>query len=250
MEEERHKKDENGQFIQSFALISLVLIIFILGRSLLQDVFIHTKLQAPVISSISEKTVNPKEEARLILKESEEIPLTYIDDGYTLKPLGSLSQSGIVLGKNTNFGIRSFKYKEFDTAAPIDLGIGWGESYGNVQFVKRNMRFVTKKTLLGNARKLTGYPKGDFKYNFMNVPYSFSHNHVIPASSNIHKALYNLKKYEAVKLDGYIGDIFHKEKLIRRTSLSLYDIDETSRGDGACDTFYITKVQVGTRVYQ
>ena len=82
-----------------------------------------------------------------------------------------------------------------------------------------------------------------------------SHTHVIPANKNIRKAI-NVTRYgQIIKIDGYLVDVFDSTKhRIAMSSLSLSDINETSRGHGqgggACEVMYVNKVQIGNKIFK
>ena len=88
------------------------------------------------------------------------------------------------------------------------------------------------------------------KFNYMAD--HTSHTHTIPANKKINKVLYALKKGQTVKLEGYLVDVYNSDFFrFCITSLSLTDIGyNTERGGGSCEVMYVTKVQVGDKVYE
>lgn len=77
------------------------------------------------------------------------------------------------------------------------------------------------------------------------------HTHIIPATVNVMSAMLKIKKYDTVKLDGYLVDIYtDKGDVIAYTSLSRFDTNATSRGSGACEDMYVTQVQIGDKIYK
>lgn len=177
---------------------------------------------------------------------------------YTIIPMADYSISALVVVKNTNVWLRGIMNSDFDNVALIDLGLLCG-GIAKPETLKY-VRFQSKK-ILNSARELRPMPTlgkswsdidNYLKSNNMSLDYfaaHMSHVHVIPANSNIMSALMQLKKMDLVKLDGYLVDIDFNG-LIARTSLSRTDTNETSRGNGACEIMYVTKVQISDRIYE
>ncbi len=68
-------------------------------------------------------------------------------------------------------------------------------------------------------------------------------------------AMLKLKLYDTVKVEGDLVDMVYTDKKTSRrfeyrTSLTRNDTDASSRGNGACETLYVTKVQIGNTIYQ
>ena len=81
-----------------------------------------------------------------------------------------------------------------------------------------------------------------------------SHSHIVPANRNIMAAFLKIKEWDTVKIEGELIDMKYTTRTGRTinysTSLSRTDSNETSRGNGACETIYVTKVQIGNLIYK
>lgn len=162
-----------------------------------------------------------------------------------LLPMAEYSISARVVAYNHMFEI--FKSK-FDKIALFDIGLAFG-SISDEETLKEFFEFESGKRLYSGARALkTEFKKPvDFDVNY--VQSHKSHIHVIPANSNVFSALLKLKKYDTVKLDGYLVDMFTKH-IHYKSSLSRKDRGKGGRGQGACELMYVNRVQIGNRVYE
>nr|MCR5262219.1 hypothetical protein [Candidatus Gastranaerophilales bacterium] len=212
------------------------------------------------VSEYKTETINPKQEC---LQENLETPKQIeIGQGKTHRILlkqAKYSLSGIVVAKNRNFWLRGFMQNVFDEVVPIDFGIAWGE-LADIPTLKK-FKIKSSKTL-GEARMLR------YQWRLKDVPqnpdYVFSHishNHIIPATDNVASALLKVKKWDTIKLDGYLVDIVQPNGYTSMTSLSRSDTNPTSRGaeanrqreggyGGACEIFYVTGIQIRNKYYK
>lgn len=139
----------------------------------------------------------------------------------------------------------------FDDLFLMDIGIAWGE-IATKEYVEQFLSFKSIKTL-GGARQLETKLK-----NYSSLPHSvdyisnhISHTHLTPATVNVMGALLKIKKYDVVKIDGYLVDIYtDKGETVALTSLSRDDNTATSRGYGSCEDLYVKQVQIGDKVYR
>ena len=77
-----------------------------------------------------------------------------------------------------------------------------------------------------------------------------SHNHIIPANEHILTALkYLAKKGKDVKLEGYLVDI-HRTRRDKPEWAPMEWTTSTVPEDSACETFYVDRIQVGSRLFQ
>lgn len=73
-----------------------------------------------------------------------------------------------------------------------------------------------------------------------------SNNHVCPASRNLYNAVKSLKKGDVVLLQGYLASsVGVNGQRILSSSLTRDDTDA-----GACEAFYVQRLQVGYQVYK
>jgi len=138
-------------------------------------------------------------------------------------------------------------YAGFDrgsTGFPIDLALAWGD-VANSDYAKYvTMHFsndeATNQWLMFNMKSEdTPWTEAYFESHVSN-------NHVAPATENIYNALMSLKQDDTVYLEGYLAESFgHQGDTRVVSSLSRMDIL-----GGACECFYVTKAQIGDKVYK
>lgn len=230
----------------------MLLLIF---HSMMGDVFFKLRHLNPKVSATTTEVLSAlNEPVQINLKKDEQIPIRKKTDKrqiFELRPQAEYSLTGLVVARNTNFFLRDVLRSDFDEICIMDFGIVWGE-IATKKYVQDNIHFKSVKTL-GFARQLQFKAK-----NFNTLPHSWTyiythvgHTHMIPANSNITKALMKVKKYDIVKLDGYLVDIYKENgKTVALTSLSRGDKDSTSRGYGACEDMYVTQVQLNGKIYR
>ena len=159
--------------------------------------------------------------------------------------------SGKVIAYNHNF---LFASKFFDSAALYDLGTSWGK-LANKELLKKYVKVYSHKVQMTGVRRLEWSWRSDIPYSEKYIISHLSHTHIIPANRNIMAALLRLRIYQDVKLEGELVDItshdIKNHKIyMNKTSLSRSDTDSTSRGFGSCETMYVTKVQIGNKIYE
>ena len=167
---------------------------------------------------------------------------------YYIMPLAKYSITARVFEKNTFF----YMQWDIDNVSLVDYGFAWGDMAKNEFFGKlygHSNQDVTGRRLVYSFKDR--YMRSlAYKFNYMKR--HTSHTHTIPANKNIKKVLYALKKGQTVKLDGYLVDVYdNKYWRFAKTSLSLEDEGyDTPRGGGACEVMYVTRVQVGDKVFE
>jgi len=159
--------------------------------------------------------------------------------------------SGKVIAYNHDF---LFVSKFFDSAALYDLGVAWGK-LADAAILKKCIKVESHKIQLTGVRRMNWVWQSDIPYSEKYITSHLSHTHIIPANRNIMAAMLKLRLYQDVKLEGELVDMtFNDTKnhkiYNQRTSLSRTDTDSTSRGYGACETMYVTKVQIGNKIYK
>ena len=218
-------------------------------------------------SQIAAKKVNPYQEPIIIenienikasdlTKKSDYNKLIKIKSlknkkSYYLMPLADYSISARLKDKNKFFYLQW----DIDNVALVDYGLICGDMARDKYFKKISCN--SNQTVMG---RMLVYNFKD-KYNFLyrdKIDYLIahvSHTHIIPANKKIKKALDAVKIGQAVKLDGYLVDVYDDNYFrFAMSSLSLTDTNETSRGHGrgggACEVMYVTKVQVGRKIFK
>ncbi len=158
-----------------------------------------------------------------------------IKNGYfTITPVAEYKISGIVVGKGTYSSDWDGKI------SPVDLAIAWGklaepESHRYVTFTQGNRWFFYQYK-----------PGSGFDSSYI-VSHS-SNNHIIPANENIRKAVKMVRKKDKVVLEGFLvhlKGIYREQPVAWNTSLSRIDA-----GSGSCELFYVSKIRIGSSVYE
>lgn len=168
-----------------------------------------------------------------------------------LIPQAHYELSGMVVATNHDF---VFTNNFFDSASLFDLGASWGK-LANKDLYKRYFKIYNTKIEFTGARQLYWQWRYDTPFSAEYISGHLSHSHIIPANRNIMAAMLRLKKFQKFKIEGELVDMnyFDKNrgKIIKYyTSLSRYDNDGSSRGSGSCETIFVTKVQIGSKIYQ
>lgn len=163
-----------------------------------------------------------------------------------LKKQAEFSITGRVVAKNYLFwgNYLSGGKRTFQSTALFDLGLVWGD-LADMKNLKHYV-FYSSKNYTG--RWLFPTLKLGVKRPPLPWPYTkthLAHLHIVPANSSIMSALIYSRKYQAVKLDGYLVDVQNKNGVWNKTSLIRSD-----SGGGACEIMYVNRLQVGKRVYE
>lgn len=132
---------------------------------------------------------------------------------------------------------RSYAGGPMNWLSPMDYALAWGSLnhlLDKIKF-KQVVRFCLYRT------------REALDPAFINR--HMSNNHLIPATPNLRKALRRVKKGSVVKLDGYLVYVTALQggRVMSNWNSSLTRTDE---GNGACEIIYLTRLQVGDRVYQ
>ncbi len=242
--------------LRIISYIALIILILMIVNSFLGDITFRIKYINAKVTQTANKIPNPKTDfpVQNTRKEEEQEFIKYYTqkrDIYALKTMADYSISGLVVATNTNFFLRDVLRTQFDEVCLMDIGLVWGE-IADKSYVKKHLRFKSTKTL-GQARQLSvstpDYQAMPHKWGY--VSNHMSHTHLIPGSVNVMSALLKIKKYDIVKLDGYLVDIYtDKGEVVAKTSLSRGDNNAQSRGYGACEDLYVTQVQIGNKIYR
>lgn len=169
-----------------------------------------------------------------------------------MAPQAEYKISGLVVAHNSSFLIRN---DFFDSAALYDIGLAWGE-LGDKKFYKKYFECYSQKNEMTGARVL--WTKAKTRNLPITMDYAnshFSHSHIVPANRNIMAALIHIKTWDKVELEGELVDMNYTDKTNRtrhyQTSLSRTDMGSLGdRGNGSCETIYVTKVKNGHFIYK
>ena len=166
----------------------------------------------------------------------------------TIIPQAHYEMSGMAVAYNHDF---IFTNNFFDSAALYDLGTAWGKM-GDKNFYRKYFKCYSQKNEIQGSRVLWTQPKT----NPPALPreYStshYSHSHIVPANRNVMAALLRIKVWDKIKIEGelidmQVGNWDYHTSMSRTDNTSMYG----DRGNGSCETIYVTKVQIGKRIYK
>ncbi len=129
---------------------------------------------------------------------------------------------------------------DYETLVPRDVCLVWGglvDAYhrGTADF-KQSGRFCHPIVDGQEYDSLNiSEVRGVFG-NKMLALHEFSNNHIIPSSTDIRGQIFGLKKGDKVRLSGYLVNVRYGGILLSSSNT------RNDFGDGACEVFYVTKV--------
>jgi hypothetical protein len=227
-------------YLKLILLISFLCFIF--WQPIEEAVGFNLKYGRPVYKTFSKIPINLNEPP-LQTELTEPFPKIKIEDHKNVKiiPVANYSISGMMVVKNSDFD--GLWKNEFDEISTIDIGLVWGK-IADIEFLDKNFLFYSDKAVKGRWLKVI--PKGAMPegFTFDEISSLFSHTHVIPADDNIFAILMKVKKYEPVRLNGYLVNVQGNNWGIN-TSLSRLD-----QGAYSCEVMYVNSVQVGNKIYK
>ncbi|MCX7981713.1 MAG: hypothetical protein N2572_02235 [Syntrophales bacterium] len=167
----------------------------------------------------------------------ENILLKIKNGSITITPVATYRIAGQVVSK------RKYTHGWGAEVAPFDLAIVWGMlTYPHVQ---KYLVFKHDSTRMAYFRIKGSNPPVETDYAASHG----SNNHIIPANTNIFNAVDRHVKVQArIILEGYLVNVeghSAEQHISWKTSLS-----RTDTGRGACEIIYVTRLQVGNRVYE
>jgi hypothetical protein len=150
---------------------------------------------------------------------------------YTVKPQADYEIFGVVVSRHDTHTWWDYLHREFNDHLNVaDLCVVWG------------------KNLRSNNYKELSYSSGQFTCNVLTKsdavwsnfdPDSLSNNHVLTDSPTLAKKLKGFKVGDQIRIKGVLAEYGHKTgtPFTRGTSLV-----RTDRGNGACETLFVTDV--------
>ncbi len=241
----KHQKDVEKAFI----------IYLILGIIIFKGWFLYwLKFGVAVPSGIAPKPINIQSnpiQTNYTKKEKKKKVFLYQSfinkNKILLMPQAHYELSGTAVASNHNF---VFTFNFFDSAALYDLGTAWGKM-GEKRFYNKYYKSYSQKNEVLGSRVLWTQAKTNppaLPWEYSNA--HFSHSHLVPANRNIMAALLKIKKWDRIKIEGDLIDMSYEDKKYH-TSMSRNDSGwGGDRGNGSCETIYVTKVQIGRRIYE
>ncbi len=153
---------------------------------------------------------------------------------FTLTPVAEYQLAGKVVSKE--FYTDGWEAE----LSPLDLAIVWGklappEFEGFVSFRQRNRWYFYQYP-----------PHSPLDHNYI-LSHS-ANNHIIPASENIARALRSIGKKEKILLEGFLVNVqgtYRGGTVFWNTSTTRKDT-----GNGSCELIYVTRVQIGSDIYE
>ncbi len=172
-------------------------------------------------------------------------------DSVVLKKRAEISLTGRVVAKNYLFWGNYLPggKRTFQSVALFDLGIVWG-NLSDLNILKKYVFYSAKDA---TARKLHATLKFGVHRPPLSWPYAkthMAHLHIVPGNSDIMSALIYSRKNQAIKLDGFLVDVQTEGGKWRKTLLSRSEYNLSSRGQSFGEIMYVTKVQIGDRIYK
>jgi len=188
------------------------------------------------------------------LSEDEPSVMTYITledkEKVEIRKQSVYSISGRVVAKNYLFWGNYLPggKRVFQSAAMYDLGLVWGD-LSNKNILKNYTFYSSKDT---QTRSL--YPTLKLGVRRPPLPWPYVRNHmahlnIVPANARVMSSLIYLFKNQPVKLDGYLVDLKDENGHWRCSGMSKFNPNPNARSN-ASEIMYVTRVQVGKRIYE
>ncbi len=138
--------------------------------------------------------------------------------------------------------LSKLKYKGGWTGkiSPYDLVLGWGD------LVKPELKKSINYSQMGRFYTYRYNYNAQFDEKY--IPTHSANCHMIPATSNLRKTLYSLKKNTIVEIEGFLVDVqgeYKRRKVYWNTSLT-----RTDSGNGSCEIIYVKKIKIGYKTYE
>ena len=126
-----------------------------------------------------------------------------------------------------------------DKLSPVDLGLAWGD----VAAKNRQVDFHWEQRNRWIYWQLDSYSDLMSVGGEEAIERQVSNNHIIPATNDIKKQVLKIRRGDRVRLEGYLVDVSgqnDKGAWIEWDS----SVTREDTGDGACEVFYVTKVEI------
>ena len=237
-----------------FCTISLIAMILIVLNSLVGDAVFMIRYGFAKANTTTNKIIETSKDPIQVNTDGKEyIRFFGNKNEFALNVRANYSISGIVITTNTNFWFRDVMRNKFDEVCLIDFGMVWGDLAKDIKLLHKNWKFKSYKSI-GMSRRLEWRSRPPHEQIWSKDYFNehISHTHLIPANENVMGALLKVKEDDLVKLDGYLVDIYDAKtsQLIAKTSMTRKDRDVNSRGSGACENMYVTRIQLEDKIYE
>lgn len=155
-------------------------------------------------------------------------------------PLASYSIAAKVMGVHIDR-----RFEQDESLFPIDLALIWGK-VAQTDYDKYIEYHFDNLWIYNQWLEFQVDPeKQPASISDADILYHISNNHIFPANKNIYNAVANLKHNQKVLMQGYLVRATNANGATMLSSLSRQD-----EGAGACECFFVTKIQVGDHAYQ
>ena len=149
---------------------------------------------------------------------------------YALVPVATYFTSVLV--------VRAKHYYDEDAElAPVDLCVVWG--------VLADPEYLQYTTFIQEDRGCECIYDVGSPVDTPHVLSQFVNIHLIPANDYILQAIKSIRKGQKVVLEGFLVDIYLNGSIYIETSRTRAD-----NGEGSCEILYVTRVRIGSAVYE
>jgi hypothetical protein len=124
--------------------------------------------------------------------------------------------------------------------SPFDFALAWGE------LVDRKLDKFIKYSQTSRFYMYRYKPGTPLSQKYISE--HSANTHIIPATKNIRKALFKVRKKQIVKMEGYLVRIngTYKKGTVSWNSSTI----RTDTGNGACEVMYVTKLYYKNKMYE
>jgi hypothetical protein len=157
---------------------------------------------------------------------------------WTILPRAQYQISGRVL-VNQEYSSNIFDMRS--RLCPLDIGLGWME-LGDPNVDKQITWWNQSDRTLHFSWELAP----PYSYEYINA--HISNNHVIPATGNLEAALKTLKRNDIVHMEGLLVDA--RTKFLGMEYSVSTSMRREDTGQGACETFYVSRLVVNGKEYR
>lgn len=226
------KKAFSGRTLVALIAIAIVIVAGVVAWSLMG------KRPAPVASVDKPEVINLSNEPIQDLISQNEV-IYKREDGMSYNPLASYKIWAKVLGVRSYAG-----YGKGSSGFPIDLALTWGDVAKSDY--EKYVSFHFSSDYSANQWLMFQYKTDSPPWSTGYFDAHVSNTHVCPATENLYNAIMSLKHNDEVILEGYLArSVSPTGQFVLGSSLSRTDTEA-----GACEAFYVQKVQVGDKVYK
>ena len=127
-----------------------------------------------------------------------------------------------------------------DTLSPLDLALAWGKVAEMNEEIDFGWEQSDRHCRVGALQQSEVDKLGGVSA----VTASFSNNHIIPAEKCVEKQLLSIRRGDRVRLRGYLVNVDGYDRSKNRGARWYSSTSRTDVGDGACEIFYVTNVDI------